>query len=221
MFSLHMNGKRVARMRGIHLITNGISTNEDLKKLANIHNYFHFIHLREKTKTAAELLEMVEFIQMLGVPLSKVIINDRVDIAVLKKCGGVQLAYHSLPVTLVRSQFPDLKIGKSVHTVKEAMTAESDGSDFVLFGHIYRSQSKQGLPPRGISALHKLAKSISIPVIAVGGIKPDHVEEVLESGAKGIAMISAIWEASVPEYIAKEYYDRFNQWEEEHHERSL
>ncbi|MFC4403185.1 thiamine phosphate synthase [Gracilibacillus xinjiangensis] len=208
-------------MKGIHLITNGKSTKKELAQLRTMHHYFDYIHVREKSKTAAELMQILDFLAGIGIPLSKVIINDRVDLAVMKGCTGVQLAYNSLPVTLVKKQFPDLKIGKSVHSIEEAWKAEKDGADFILYGHIYHSKSKQGVKPRGIQALQRVAKSISIPTIAVGGIHPEQVEEVLGAGAKGLAMISAFWESPAPLQAAKAYYERFNHWEEEHFERTL
>ncbi|KAB8139020.1 thiazole tautomerase TenI [Gracilibacillus oryzae] len=208
-------------MKGIHLITNGKITKADLEQLGSFHHYFDYIHVREKTKSAAELLEVLDIIWETGIPLSKIIVNDRVDLAVMRDCAGVQLAYHSPPVNLVRERFPDIKIGKSVHSAAEARKAEADGADFVLYGHIYHSNSKQGVNPRGLKNLQDVAQTTSIPVIGVGGIKPDQVKEVLDTGANGVAMISSVWEAAEPIQVAKAYYDRFNHWKEEQHEKTV
>ncbi|MEK1830709.1 thiamine phosphate synthase [Priestia megaterium] len=74
---------------------------------------------------------------------SKIIVNDRVDVAHALKAKGVQLAYHSLDVSVVIDAFPSLIVGKSVHSVEEALEAEKDGAHYILYGHIYSTHSKK------------------------------------------------------------------------------
>lgn len=94
----------------------------------------------------------------------------------------------------------DVPIGKSVHTVEGArLTA---GADYVLAGHVYPTTSKPGLPPLGLSALAAIAAAAPCPVLAIGGITPERVPEVVRAGAHGVAVIGAIAEAVDPRAAA-------------------
>ncbi|TYS60917.1 thiazole tautomerase TenI [Sutcliffiella horikoshii] len=180
----------------LHLITDGKKTKEELVAiLSEVHESVDFIHVREKHRSAQEVFELVDELIRSGVQPGKVIINDRVDVAHVLHVGGVQLAYHSLGVSEIRRNFPELRIGKSVHSYEEAIQAEIDGADFILFGHIYSTSSKEGLVPKGLMELKKLTKSLKVPVIAIGGISPDKLQELRASGAAGIAVMSGIMDA--------------------------
>ncbi|MCD8510902.1 MAG: thiamine phosphate synthase [Bacillus sp. (in: Bacteria)] len=174
-------------------------------KAAILEPYVDYFHLREKTFTAQDLLEAVEVLKVQRIPTSKIIINDRVDVAAVSMTAGVQLAYHSLAVEAVKAHFPMLKVGKSVHSVEEAVDAEGAGADYLLYGHIFPTQSKPGLSPRGIGNLEKVARAVSIPVIAIGGIKPENAGQVMDAGAGGIAIMSGLLEAEDPLISIKNY----------------
>ncbi|XKE69252.1 thiazole tautomerase TenI [Jeotgalibacillus malaysiensis] len=198
----------------LHLISTGTQKSEQLADMIeSIHPEIDFIHLREKTKTAKEIYEMVELLINTGVPPSKIIINDRADVACVTNVRGVHLAFHSLPVELVKQTFKNLTVGCSVHSLEEAQIAEQQGADYVIFGHIYSTQSKPGLIPQGLAQLSFISQSISIPVIAVGGIKPANSADVIGAGAQGIAVMSGILGAKNPlkavqqyrSYLSKQY----------------
>ena len=108
-----------------HVITTDKQPIEELQKiLTAIAPFADAVHIREKKKTAKQiqcLLESLPFCR------SKIIVNDRVDVAHALKAKGVQLAYHSLDVSFVIDAFPSLIVGKSVHSVEEALEAEKDG----------------------------------------------------------------------------------------------
>ncbi len=196
----------------LHFITNGRLPNSELIQLIKkIHHEVDYIHLREKQRTALELIQIIEGLEEAGVPTAKLMINDRADVAYVKQCAGVQLAYHSPPASLLAQHFPALLIGKSVHSLEEASLAEKEGADFVLFGHIFSTQSKADQSPRGSYALEKIAKNLSIPVVAIGGISAVNTHEVLDSGAKGIAVISGIADAEDPQMSAKAYRAALNE----------
>ncbi|MNC47919.1 Regulatory protein TenI [compost metagenome] len=118
----------------------------------------------------------------------------------------MQLAWHSLQPQTVKTRWPQLLVGASVHTSQEAAEAFAQGADYVLFGHVYESASKPGLAPRG---LHVLKDTVLLtrgqPVIALGGILPAHVPELLRTGAAGFAVLSGIGAASDPAKAAQEY----------------
>ncbi|MEZ0119035.1 UNVERIFIED_ORG: thiazole tautomerase (transcriptional regulator TenI) [Heyndrickxia coagulans] len=173
--------------------------------LTDIHPFVTAIHIREKQKTARELYQMIEYLSQ-NIPLSKMIINDRVDVALAAKVAGVQLAFHSLETTIVKTMFPSLKVGRSIHSYHEGEKANRDGSDYVLFGHIFPSSSKPGKTPKGLKQLAKVAQ-LDIPVIAIGGITPENARSVIHAGAKGIAVMSGILEARDPLSAVKDYYN--------------
>lgn len=178
---------------------------EQLAKIVgDIHPFLTAVHLREKQKTARELYTMVEILLNNKVPLSKIIVNDRVDVAVASEVLGVQLAYHSLETKLVKKFFPNLTVGTSIHSVEEGEIAIHQGTDYVMYGHIFSSRSKLGKEPRGLMQLQEITK-LQVPVIAVGGITPENTKSVIDAGTSGIAVISGILYAKDPVETTKSY----------------
>lgn len=189
----------------LHIISNGKIPVEQLREiLMDIHPYVTAIHLREKDKTARELFEAVELFTCANIPRSKLIINDRVDVAIVAKSCGVQLAFHSLHAGIVKKTFPELRVGSSIHSLEEGKSAAMDGIDYVLYGHVFPSTSKPGKPPKGLGELMWLSQ-LDIPVIAIGGITPENTKQVLQTGAAGIAVMSGVLEARDPLLAVKAY----------------
>ncbi|RXT05682.1 thiazole tautomerase TenI [Ammoniphilus sp. CFH 90114] len=190
----------------LHVISNGKQPLDQFADIAAlVHPVVSALHLREKAKTARELHEWIECLVERGVPTDKIYLNDRVDVAWSTRIRGVQLAYHSLDPVQVKPFFPTLRIGRSVHSAAEAVAMEEQGADYLLFGHIFATGSKPGLEARGLEALARVVDSVQIPVIAIGGIGPDQVKDVMETGAAGIAVMSGIVEAKDPLDVAMHY----------------
>ncbi|WP_051530049.1 thiazole tautomerase TenI [Anoxybacillus tepidamans] len=190
----------------LYAISTGKQPSEQLAAIAShIHPYVDAIHIREKTKTAKELFELVERFLDSGVPAEKIIINDRADVAAACGVKGVQLAYHSLSAKAVKKAFPSLVVGCSVHSLQEAIEAEQNGADYCIYGHVFPTECKAKMPPRGIEKLAQITAAVSIPVIAIGGIRLDNVSQVWEAGAHGIAVMSGIFLAENPLVQAKRY----------------
>lgn len=180
-------------MHGLHIISTGKQTKDEfIEKVKKIYSHVDYIHLRERNWTAKDHIFVIEQLVADGVPQEKIIINDRVDIAVTQSVGGVQLTSHSIDVGDVKKFFPSLHIGCSVHSVEEALEKEERGADFLIYGHIFETSSKMGLAPRGLKSLHKITSSVKLPVIAIGGITPNNLPSVLREGACGIAVLSGI-----------------------------
>ncbi|WP_408009349.1 thiazole tautomerase TenI [Pseudalkalibacillus sp. A8] len=199
----------------LHVISTGSQFAPRFSEIVSaIHDHVDFIHIREKTWTAREHIMAIELMLEGGVPLKKIIINDRVDVAIVSEAGGVQLANHSLEVSVVRESFPLLKIGRSVHSVEEALKAENEGADYLIYGHIFETASKPGLEPRGLKQLGVLAQRMSIPVIAIGGIKPGNTPDVLKAGASGTAVMSGILNAENPLKAVRAYKEKMRVEEE-------
>ncbi|WP_354669963.1 thiazole tautomerase TenI [Paenibacillus sp. BSR1-1] len=194
-----INGKE------FHIISNGKMPIEQLCEMVmDIHPYVTAIHLREKQRSARDLYQAVELLTKKNIPLSKIMINDRVDVAFVTRVRGVQLAFHSLEANLVKENFPQLVIGSSIHSYEEGEKAKENGADYVLYGHVFPSQSKPGMRPKGLEELSRITK-LDIPVIAIGGITPENTGQVLQAGAKGIAVMSGVLEAPDPLSAVKAY----------------
>lgn len=141
----------------------------------------------------------------IGVPLRKIIVNDRIDIAHIMGCYGVQLATHSIDASLVKNKFEHLSIGCSVHSILEAIEKEKAGAHYLLYGHIFETESKQNLRPKGLTALSEMVKAVNIPVIAIGGIKPTNIFDTFQTGVKGVAVLSGVLLAHDPLAMVKKY----------------
>lgn len=182
------------RKHALHVITTG---KQPLNEVADIlqncpTQAIDVLHIREKALGAREITEWYTRLKPL-LQTSAVHINDRLDAALAVQAPGVQLAYNSLSLGDSRRILPSsTRIGCSVHSAEEAAAAADQGADYVLYGHIYESNSKPGLEPRGVKALGEVVRACVIPVIAIGGIEPDNVEEVLSTGCAGIAVLSSV-----------------------------
>jgi thiamine-phosphate pyrophosphorylase len=166
------------------------------------------IQLREKDMPARELLDMAYWMRELtNEHGAKFFINDRVDIAIAVKADGIHLGRNSIPAHAVRKISGDkLLIGVSTHSPDEAVQAEKEGADFITLGPIYKTPSKLKYgSPIGVATLKKVKALSSLPVFAVGGIKIEKVKEVMDAGADGIALISAIMSAENKSKTTEEF----------------
>ena len=159
------------------------------------------IQLREKDLGGKELFELAAKIAVLCQRYNaQLFVNDRIDVALAVDAAGVQLGKTSIPVETARALLgPDKQIGVSTHSIEEAKDAERYGADFVLFGPVYFTPSKASFgKPQGLAALKKIVENVSLPVYAIGGIKPGNIPEVKPTGVHGVALIAAIIGAADP-----------------------
>lgn len=183
----------------LHVITTGKQeTSEVIQIASTIHSYVDWIHLREKHRSIEELLQTIQGLNKAGVPLCKLILNGSAIVALAGGVAGVQLSHRGEDVLRVKKHFPMLRVGCSVHSLSEALEKEERGADFLIYGHTFESSSKPGQRPRGLFALQEITSYVSIPLIAIGGIRPSNVKEVLKAGASGVAVLSGIFGASNP-----------------------
>lgn len=163
------------------------------------------IQLREKDLSGRDLFSLAERSHKLCQAYDAALfINDRVDVAMAVDAAGVQLSQTSLPVITTRALLgPQKLIGVSTHSLREAKEAEQNGADFVLFGPVYFTASKAAYgAPQGLPALKTIVDNISLPVYAIGGIKPENIESTKKLGVRGVALISAIVSAESPKETA-------------------
>lgn len=157
------------------------------------------IQVREKGRPAEALLSEAQASLAVGCPC--VLINDRVDVALAVGAAGVHLPARGLPVPVARRLAPRSQgwlLGVSVHSVAEALAAARAGADYVTFGHVFQTQSKPGLPPQGVDALRRVVAATPVPVLAIGGISPENIGALLETGCGGVAVIRAVLGADDP-----------------------
>jgi thiamine-phosphate pyrophosphorylase len=157
--------------------------------------------LREKDLSPRELyplaMEMRQLTQTYG---ARLLINDRVDVALAVDADGVHLTTTSLPASIARQLLgPGRLIGVSTHTLTEAQAAAAEGADFVVFGPVFYTPSKAPYgAPVGIDALRAVRAAVNLPILAIGGVKKANLDQVLAAGADGIAVISAVISADDP-----------------------
>jgi len=187
----------------IYLITSGSTTNKttpDSPEFSQLLTLIKtavaaqipLIQIREKALNTRVLYELTR--RAVGIAhgsSTRVLVNDRFDVALGAGAAGVQLTAQSLSARVVRSATSSrFVIGVSTHSVHEAEEARSGGAALVLFGPVFETESKRSFgPPQGLSKLADIAAAVDTPVIAIGGIAIENVRECLRHGAAGIAAI--------------------------------
>ena len=161
------------------------------------------LQVREKDMAPGELGDYCQSVRAalaMGGGDAKIFLNDRADIALGLGLAGVHLRESSLPLA---QQAPILREallwGVSTHDLAGVQTAQAAGADFVTFGPVFETASKAALgDPVGLENLARVAGSVRIPVLALGGITPERCGPCLEAGASGVAAIGAVWCAPDP-----------------------
>lgn len=155
------------------------------------------VQLREKDLPGNGLCDLAHQIREVTARYeAQLFINGRPDVAEVVTAEGVHCPEEGVPPSAIRQYWPQLSVGASVHSLTAAKQAEQEGADFLLFGPVFFTPSKEEYgKPQGTDRLKKVCDGTSIPVYAVGGITPAKVPECLDSGAYGVAGISALMEA--------------------------
>ena len=164
------------------------------------------VQLRDKGATSKELYETAYELRRLTSRYgAKLIINDRVDVALAVEADGVHIGVSSLPIYKVRRLLGEKKlIGVSCHNQVQAITAQEMGADFITFGPVFYTPSKAPYgDPVGVEKLDQVTNILQIPVFALGGVNRNNCDQVLSCGVRGIALISGIMAAADPREAAK------------------
>jgi thiamine-phosphate pyrophosphorylase len=175
-----------------------------------------WVQIREKDLPARELASFTRQALAIAGKVSakrasalRVLINDRLDVAMAERAGGVHLGEKSLPVAVakrlvesaVRKQIVDesFLIGVSCHSLETAQAAQRDGADYVFFGPIFATPSKAAFgAPQGLARLAQVCRALKIPVLAIGGITLENAEPCIIEGAAGVAAIRLFQDAPDP-----------------------
>ncbi len=152
------------------------------------------IQLREKNFSKKKIFEEALSLRKLTLKYkSALIINDYVDIALAVNADGIHLGQDDMPIKEARKIAGRHKIiGISTHSVKQALDAQRAGADYIGFGPVFHTDTKDTGKPKGINAVKKIRKQIKIPVVAIGGINLRNAPDVLNTGADAVAVASAI-----------------------------
>lgn len=165
------------------------------------------IQLREKDLPAADLLLLSKHLRKLTHKYhTKLIINDRLDIALLSDADGLHSPENGILPKQAKQFNKNLITGKSTHSLTSALEAERNGYDYIIFGPVFRTQSKIKYgKPKGLKELERVCSSVKIPVFAVGGINPDRAKKCIEAGAQGAAVIGAVMKSENINKTVKEF----------------
>jgi thiamine-phosphate pyrophosphorylase len=156
------------------------------------------IQLREKDSSGRELLELARELRKVCTRHgARLIINDRIDVALACDADGVHLPANSFAVADARELLGAAKlIGCSTHSIDEVKAAHKAGADFVVFGPVFDPISKSGYAPAaGVKMLRAACEAAAIPVYALGGITADRIRELRDSGVSGVAAIGSVFGA--------------------------
>lgn len=161
-----------------------------------------WIQIREKDLETRALIELARHaVADTGASGTRILLNDRLDVALAAGAGGVHLGEKSIPVREVvqwrrASGRTEFQIGASCHSAEAARAAESDGADYVIFGPVFATPSKAAFGvPQGVETLRAVCATVEIPVLAIGGVTVENAGACISAGAAGVAAIRLFQEA--------------------------
>lgn len=158
-----------------------------------------YLIIREKDLDSDSLLKLADKVKkILGDSKIKLIINSDVSVAKKINAYGVQLSFENF---INKTYKYDGIIGVSVHSFEEAVKAELSGADYLIYGHVFKTDCKKGVKPRGLKELSKICEKVKVPVYAIGGITCENYKDVLETNASGVAIMSSLMQSKGNELI--------------------
>jgi thiamine-phosphate pyrophosphorylase len=163
------------------------------------------IQLRAKNFSAEEIEKLARELHSAttrrGVPL---VVNDHPEIARNVRAEGVHLGQDDMSIADARKIVgPDCAIGKSTHSLDQAIRAFYEGADYIGFGPLFPTPTKPDYPPIGLDEIGKVHDAVRIPIFCIGGIKLDNLPKVLESGAQRVVIVSGLLQATDPAGYAR------------------
>ena len=155
------------------------------------------VHLRASKLTGRQQYELAcTLVEMQGETGAWVVVNDRADVALAAGARAVQLTSRSISPAEARRASASLALGASVHSSDDAAVAVHAGATWLVAGHVFETESHPGEDGRGIAFIERLVAEHKLPVIAIGGVRPEHVRSLRAAGAHGVAVIRGVWHAS-------------------------
>lgn len=191
---------------------------EQIKKISR--SKLNYLIIREKDLNNEELLELALRVKKeLKNTNIKIIVNSNIDVARNMEADGIQLSFKNfieinnklctenrinLKQTVDNFKLNEKKhnvykmIGVSIHSYEEGIEAYKLGADYVIYGHVFQTDCKKDITPRGVKEIQLLSEKINIPIIGLGGIDEKNLKKVINSGAKGIALMSSLMKSQNP-----------------------
>jgi thiamine-phosphate pyrophosphorylase len=159
-----------------------------------LHAGVKMLQLRAKALGGKDFLALAKLARSQTEPYNcRLIVNDRVDVAMLCNADGVHLGQEDLPLEVGRRLLGNKIIGISTHNIEQARQAQTGGADYIGFGPMFGSQTKDtGYSARGVDMLTEIRATVTIPIVAIGGINEQNVSQVWRAGADSAAIISDI-----------------------------
>ena len=160
-----------------------------------------WVQIREKDLSGRELLALARE-AVAGCGVARVMVNDRLDVALAAGAAGVHLGRESLSARDVvgwcrgGNAPAEFVVGVSCHSLEEAREAESAGASYIFFGPVFDTPSKRGMgEPQGVARLGEICRSVTIPVLAIGGVAEENAADCIRAGGAGIAAIRMFQDA--------------------------
>lgn len=151
------------------------------------------VQLREKSVSTLKFLQLAQKVKEITVRYHvPLIINDRLDVALAVDADGLHVGQDDLPMLKARELFPNKIIGVSASTLEEALLAQQQGADYLGVGAVYSTTTKANAPKVSLDQLELIKKSVTIPVVAIGGINRTNLQQVMATGINGVSVVSAI-----------------------------
>lgn len=171
------------------------------------------IQLREKDMDAGDFVRMAESVKQITekyqVPL---IINDRIDVALAVGADGVHVGQRDIPAKMVRKMIgPDMLLGVSATTVEEAVQAVAAGADYLGVGAMFATNTKDDAKIVTIEELKRIREAVSVPIVVIGGINMQTLEQFKGYGIDGLAVVSAVMAAQDVKQAAKDLITAFRE----------
>lgn len=163
------------------------------------------IQLREKNMSKKDFYREALSVRKLTLQhKTRLIVNDYIDIALAVNADGIHIGQEDMPLEEARKIMGKGKIvGVSTHSLKEALRAEDGGADYIGFGPLFLSGTKDAGHPKGIKALQHVRRYVRIPVVAIGGITWDNIHNVLKAGADAAAVVSGILSGDIKNNVKR------------------
>lgn len=168
------------------------------------------LHLRASRLSGARFQSLAEGLAAAqGLTGGWLIVNDRVDIALASGARGVQLTSRSLTAADARRLGPSLALGASVHDVDDGVAAAAAGADWLVAGHVF-AKVPADVMSQHAAWVEALVAATKVPVIAIGGVRPEHAPALQAAGVHGVAVIRGIWDAPNAEQAASDYLSAYD-----------
>jgi thiamine-phosphate pyrophosphorylase len=163
------------------------------------------VQLRRKGDDGLETLRLAERCRAVTAGAGVLfVVNDRLDVAMAADADGVHLGQSDLPVAAARRLWPGRIVGRSTHTVEQALQAEREGADYIGVGPVHATPTKPGRPAVGLEHVRAAAAQVHIPWFAIGGIDAANAAAVIAAGARRLAVVRAVCDARDVETAARE-----------------